>query len=64
MNKIIGVLLVLLVMGNMFFCFYIGSEFLLGGKWFVVPGVISLFIWFFGVALIAGGIGDKSLNKG
>tara|TARA_R110002020_G_scaffold248376_1_gene462363 strand:- start:3186 stop:3377 length:192 start_codon:yes stop_codon:yes gene_type:complete len=58
----IGVFMVVAVLANLFFCFWVGDSFISSGEWFVVPGVITLFIWFFGLALFFAAIADKYLG--
>ena len=63
MNKYIaGALSIIIVLANLFFCFWFGDSFISSGEWFVVPGVITLFIWFFGIALFFAVIADKYLG--
>lgn len=59
---IVGALSIIVILANLFFCFWVGDSFMGSGEWFVVPGVVTLFIWFFGLALFFAVIADKYLG--
>ena len=52
MKYIIACLMVVAVIANLFLCFWVGSTMLSGdAKWFAIPLVITLVVWFFAVAI-------------
>ena len=57
-----GVSMIIIILLNLFFCFWVGNMFIDSGGWFVVPGVITLFVWFFAVGLCFAVIIDKKLG--
>jgi len=57
-----GALMVVILLLNLFFCFWVGNIFIDSGEWFVVPGVVTLFVWFFAVGLCFAVIIDKKIG--
>ena len=61
-DKIVGSLMVMALLANLFFCFWFGNEFLTDGGWFVIPGVVTLLVWFFSIALFFAVVADKIIG--
>ena len=57
-----GALMVVILLLNLFFCFWVWNIFIDSGEWFVIPGVVTLFVWFFAVGLCFAVIIDKKIG--
>ena len=58
-NILVGVLMIVATLVNLFFCFWVGDIVIEIGGWFVFPSLVTLFVWFFGLALCFGLMAEK-----
>jgi hypothetical protein len=63
-NILIGVSMVIALLANLFFCFWLGNIFLSKYDWFTIPSVVALFVWFFAVALVFACVAENMTTKG
>lgn len=62
-NILIGVSMVIAILANLFFCFWVSNAFLSEGDWFIFPVVVTLFVWFFGLALCFAVVAENMTKK-